>query len=348
MAREGGEVSEKRKGDAPLDLGIYGRPVKSRISTTDIVAAVLSVIWIGAIVAFFMVTDATGGTEPLTFVFTALAILLPLAMIWVAATVAKTARVTREEAARLQAALDAMRHTYVVQQQTAGLSIKPSVERKLDEIAETARKTEVALTTFASRRGQGAEVLRDPNKKVWPEPAQAAGDQQKSLELGTPATELADPISVSEFIRALNFPEDENDIEGFRTLRRALADPTTSRLIRASQDILTLLSQDGIYMDDLSPTPTSPDTWRKFGNGVRGREIAQLGAIRDRSCLALTNGRMKKDPVFRDAAHHFLRQFDKVFTEFARNATDEEIAEVEQTRTARAFMLLGRVTGTFD
>ena len=150
-------MSEKRKGDAPLDLGIYGRPVKSRISTTDIVAAVLSVIWIGAIVAFFMVTDATGGTEPLTFVFTALAILLPLAMIWVAATVAKTARVTREEAARLQAALDAMRHTYVVQQQTAGLSIKPSVERKLDEIAETARKTEVALTTFASRRGNADE-----------------------------------------------------------------------------------------------------------------------------------------------------------------------------------------------
>lgn len=341
-------MSETRKGDTPLDLGIYGRPVKSRISPTDVVAAVLSVVWIGSIIGFFMITDAYGGADPLTFVFTALAILLPLAMIWVAATVAKTARVTREEAARLQAALDAMRHTYVVQQQTAGLSIKPSVERKLDEIAETARKTEVALTTFASRRGQGTDVLRDPNKKVWPAAADPRSDEQKSLELGTSTAELSEPISVSEFIRALNFPEDENDAEGFRTLRRALADPTTSRLIRSSQDVLTLLSQDGIYMDDLSPAATLPATWRKFGNGLRGRDIAALGAIRDRSCLALTNGRMKQDPVFRDAAHHFLRQFDRVFTEFARNATDDEIADVEKTRTARAFMLLGRVTGTFD
>jgi hypothetical protein len=52
--------------------------------------------------------------------------------------------------------------------------------------------------------------------------------------------------------------------------------------------------------------------------------------------------------VFRDAAHHFLRSFDHTFQEFEKNATDAELAELGDTRTARAFMLFGRVTGTFD
>jgi hypothetical protein len=146
----------------------------------------------------------------------------------------------------------------------------------------------------------------------------------------------------------MNFPENEHDKEGFRTLRRALEDPGTERLIRASQDVLTLMSQDGIYMDDLRPDRSRPEVWRRFAQGERGRTVAGLGGINDRSSLVLAAGRMKKDPVFRDAAHHFLRHFDKTFMEFERHASDEDIARLAETRTARAFMLLGRVTGTFD
>ena len=57
---------------------------------------------------------------------------------------------------------------------------------------------------------------------------------------------------------------------------------------------------------------------------------------------------MKQDPIFRDAAHHFLRRFDHMLIEFEKTASDEEIAAMSETRTARAFMLLGRVAGTFD
>jgi hypothetical protein len=108
------------------------------------------------------------------------------------------------------------------------------------------------------------------------------------------------------------------------------------------------MSQDGIYMDDLRPDRSRPEVWRRFAQGERGRTVAGLGGINDRSSLVLSAGRMKKDPVFRDAAHHFLRHFDKTFMEFERHASDEEIARLAETRTARAFMLLGRVTGTFD
>jgi hypothetical protein len=57
---------------------------------------------------------------------------------------------------------------------------------------------------------------------------------------------------------------------------------------------------------------------------------------------------MRTDPVFRDAAHHFLRQFDRSFQAFEKTATDEDIVELSNTRTARAFMLFGRVAGVFD
>jgi hypothetical protein len=342
--------SKRPKNDPPLDLGIYGRETGRRTGPADIIAAVLSVVWLVAVLFFFFVMneDERPTFDPLRFVFTFLAILLPIAMIWVAAAVSKTSRVMREEAQRLQTAIDAMRKTYVVQQQTAGMSIRPSIEKKLDQIAEAQKKTETAIATFHTRRETGKNDQDSTQKAALPRDENASVDNQPSLALGTPAADLVDPITISEFVRAVNFPENESDQEGFRTLRRALADREIARLIRSAQDVLTLLSQDGIYMDDLRPDRSKPETWRLFAQGKRGGDIAALAGIRDRSCLALANGRIKQDPVFRDATHHFLRQFDSVFTEFETNASDEEIMSFAETRTARAFMLLGRVAGTFD
>ena len=76
--------------------------------------------------------------------------------------------------------------------------------------------------------------------------------------------------------------------------------------------------------------------------------MGALGGIRDSVSLAVTTGRMREDTIFRDAAHHFLRRFDQTFIMFEPNATDEEISALSVTRTARAFMLLGRITGAFD
>ena len=173
-------------------------------------------------------------------------------------------------------------------------------------------------------------------------------EDQGLLELGTSADELAPPLSHADLIRAMHFPETAEDQEGFNALRKALKDRQASQLIQAAQDVLTLLSQDGIYMDDLRPDRAKPEVWRSFAKGDRGRAVAPLGGVRDRSSLALASGRMKQDAIFRDAVHHFLRKFDKTFSEFEETATDEEIATLADSRTARAFMLLGRVAGTFD
>jgi hypothetical protein len=247
----------------------------------------------------------------------------------------------REESQRLQAAIDAIRQSYIAQNQGRITAAEPSVARKLDEIAAAAKKTETTLATFSTSRSA-------PSAAATPAPAPAKDSDQSSLELGTTAEDLAPPLSTDDFILALNFPETAEDEVGFSALRRALKDRNASSLIQAAQDVLTLLSQDGIYMDDLWPDRARPEIWRQFAQGTRGRSIAALGGIRDRSSLALTAGRMKQDTIFRDAAHHFLRRFDQTFASFAEHATDAEISSLAETRTARAFMLLGRVAGTFD
>jgi hypothetical protein len=326
-------------------LGVYERPRRPAVTGIEVAAVLLSLLWLGVSLVYLFGGggDAAGDEgRSIGFVMTMLAVFLPVAMIWVAATAAKASRIMREESQRLQTAIDGIRQTQIAQAQRGRIGPEPSVTRKLDEIAEATRKTETALATFHSTR---REKQRSPT--VAAKTRADAGDQG-SLALGTPAEALSAPLATEDLIRALNFPETAEDEEGFAALRRALRDRKAALLIRAAQDVLTLLSQDGIYMDDLRPDMARPEIWRQFAQGARGRPVAALGGIRDRTSLALTAARMKQDPIFRDAAHHFLRRFDQAIGEFEPEASDGELQALGETRTARAFMLLGRVAGTFS
>ncbi|MDG4649022.1 hypothetical protein P6F26_11255 [Roseibacterium sp. SDUM158017] len=337
-------MPEDRK-PSPLELGLYARTApEPRVTTIEIVAAALTVVWLVTVIAFGFGEDGGGTGGFARAILAVLAVLLPVALIWVAAVAARTARALRQEAARLQASVDAMRVAFVEQQQTATLDLKPDLMRRLEDLvaAQVATEEDGQPATFTSLRALAPPETRAAVVVTAPDP------EVPQATLAFAAPEQREPISVADFIKAMNFPENEHDKDGFRTLRRALEDPSTERLVRASQDVLTLLSQDGIYMDDLSPDRARPEVWRRFALGERGRAVAALGGVYDRSSLVLAAGRMKKDPVFRDAAHHFLRHFDRTFMEFEKHASDEEIARLADTRTARAFMLLGRVTGTFD
>ncbi|MEM1233918.1 MAG: hypothetical protein AAGH70_07305 [Pseudomonadota bacterium] len=308
------------------------------MSAVELIAIVLSGLWLLGSAVFFLGMGGTEifaaeNTDRLTFVMTLMAVFVPVAIIWVAASAARSARIVREESQRLQAAIDAMRQTYVADRQNAGLT--PSFVGERREAAGAAATSAPAKATFATSR-----------KRQAPDPGPR--EDQPTLALGTTAEDLAPPLDHVDLIRALNFPETAEDQVGFSALRRALKDRKASTLIQASQDLLTLLSQDGIYMDDLRPDRAKPEVWRRFAAGERGRAVATLGGIRDRSSLALAAGRMRADAIFRDTAHHFLRRFDRLLADFAETASDEEIAALSDTRTARAFMLMGRVTGMFS
>ncbi|PCJ06858.1 MAG: hypothetical protein COB16_12350 [Rhodobacteraceae bacterium] len=323
--------------------GLYDAPRQVAITRIETIALVLSVTWaLGAGWFWFFGASNTMDLAGLYQLMAVLMVLMPVVMIWVAATAIRSTKVMHDESQRLHAAIDGLRTAYVLQQQQTAAGSEPSVSKKLDEIAEATRKTETTLATFHSSR------RNTPRVAIPAQPTETPAEDQGLLALGTTAEDIAPSLPMTEFIRALNFPETAEDEEGFAALRLALQDRKAAQVIQAAQDVLTLLSQDGIYMDDLRPDMARPEIWRQFAQGARGRSVAALGGVRDRTSLALTSARMKQDPIFRDAAHHFLRRFDQMFSDFESEASDTEISALGETRTARAFMLLGRVAGTFD
>ena len=229
--------------------------------------------------------------------------------------------------------------------ETAKAPEKPNVDliEKINQIASAQKKADETLAVFLSSRTQAASPDEAPLR------LENALQENTQPSLLLPASSRADiPLSTEDFIRAANFPRSADDRVGFAVMKLAMKNEKTGPFIHSAQDILTLLSHNGVYMDDMTPEPVRVEVWRNFAKGQRGRDIASLGAIRDRKTLDQIATRMREDSVFRDAVHHFLRKFDFAFTEFAETATDEDLILFGETRSARAFMLLGRIAGTFD
>lgn len=340
--------------------------------TLERAAVVLAIIWAAGVLVFAILSPPAGGTTFLTLAMTLLVVLLPLALIWLALTTLRTLRELRAETAALQAMVEALRGPGDAGSHgTAQAAPDPAPSRRAAPLREAAAgaaghsfraaatgrpatgrtgdHSAPAPATARDRQGAArAAAETPPPSPRAATPQDADSRNEPALALDAPDERPPEPLSAEEFIRALQFPDSAEDAEGVRALRLALEDRELARLIRAAQDVLTLLSQEGVYMDDLAPEPAQAGQWRLFAAGVRGDAVASVGGIRDHAPLALTTARMREDAIFRDAAHHFLRAFDRSFQAFEKSASDAEILDLAQTRTARAFMLFGRVAGVFD
>ncbi len=244
-----------------------------------------------------------------------------------------------------------------------------SLMRRLQDLRHEARELQTQLSStlakLVERRGRVADRQVADHPDAGPQAVfssqrarktedgrgtslVAAPAAQPRLALGGTDTWALRPVDPARVIIALHFPQDEDDKAGFDALRLALSDPRLAPLIRLAQDLLTRLSRIGIYMDELHPDRARPEFWRAFARGARGAQIAPLGGIRDRSCLALTAERMRDDPEFREIAHRFMREFDHVMAQLEPVVDDIQMAALAETRSARAFMLIGRVSGVFS
>lgn len=219
--------------DKSTPLGIYDRNRGTQITGIEVAGIALSLLWLLGCGLFFLFMPASdalageGATGALGFLITILAMFMPVGMILVATIAARASRVMREESQRLQAAIDAIRQSYLTQAQGRALVNEPSVARKLDEIAAATRKTETELAKFTSTRPQATPLRPKPAA-----PARNTTEHQGDLPLGTPAEEIGPPLSREDFIRALNFPETAEDEVGFAALRKALRDRQAAQLGR--------------------------------------------------------------------------------------------------------------------
>ena len=337
--------------EKPIDLGVYGHAPDARrpgLGAAEIGAAALTLVWLGLCAGIYVTSDRPVAEQGgLTALLTEAGVAMPVLLIWVAALTLRSLRLLGAEAAELREALTVLRQAQLAQQHAAGLSRRAAHDE--GPLPPRPAETGPAMPPAPASPPQ-ATAPRQPARPAAasPAPAQTTADGQTLLALGPPAEITGDPVPAAELILALNFPDDADDTAAIVALRRALQNHTMAKLIRAAQDVLTLLGRDGIFMDGFQPDRARTEVWRRFAAGERGREIAALGGIRDRETLATLAVRMRQDPVFRDAAHHFLRSFDRCCAAFAETAEDADLAAFAETRTAKAFMLIGRVSGTFD
>lgn len=286
----------------------------------------LSVAWMFLVALFWLLSPGDGTSQGgLSRLATAIATVLPLALIWIAVSTARALAILRAEAEDLRHRLAEMRESGA----TRGAPARPS--------AETAALSEPERPS------------RPPSAPSGPAPARPLprAPSDPRTQPARPNAAPAVAVDAETLIRALNFPDGPDDAEAITALRQALQDPDHARVLRAAQDVVTLLAGQDLYMDDLPPDPAQPAVWRRFAQGARGSAVAQIGGIHDGAALDTAARLLEADEIFRDTAHHFLRHFDSLLTRQVPEMDDAQIAVMAQTRSARAFMLLGRIAGLF-
>lgn len=287
------------------------RMIESR-GRAVIAGAVASAAWALLVLLFWLFGPEGAPASGLVRLVAALGVILPFALIWVAVALAGAIAELRAEATLLRARLDMLRGG----EQGGALRDEPAPRRVVP-----------AAAPRAPARGPASAEPRPPEAAAPPpQPAR---------------------VSPVDLVAALNFPDGPEDLDAISALRAALADPEAARVIRAAQDVVTLLAQQGVYTDDLQGPATTPALWRRLIDGQRGPALAGLAATGDAEAAQATAELMQRDEVFRDAAQHFLRQFDKALARVSAELGDEGLEALAITRSGRAFGLLAGVTGMF-
>lgn len=319
-------------------------------------AAVASLVWavvVGAYAIGFFGASQARGTAFLDSAFFLVALVLPLMLTWIAALLS-------EELLRQRALIGRLADLVGASPAPAGRDAgdRAEIEAGFARLAAGQDRIAAALETLSLRAAPAqvepaaeprrAETAADRPRPKPPSRARSAPPpaQPDLPTLAEPEPEA--PLDWDDLMRALDFPRDEDDREGFRALRLALRRHTLAQMLQAAEDVLTLLAQDGLYIDDLAFGQIDAHAWRRFVAGGRGAEVAEMGAVADAAALEAARASMKADPIFRDAALFFQRRFDAVLVEIASDATDAEFARLADTRSGRAFRLMAGASGAFD
>ncbi len=291
---------------------------RDRLTT---VGFTLTGIWLFLVALFWLLGPAgtDGGPSGVARLVLIMGAVLPLALIWLGVSLARQLAVLRAEAEDLRARLTQLRGDAA----------------PVDDLPPPSPRTAAPAESQTAAAPRPAAPLNKPR--------QTADQRQTALRFETQGA----PVDAATLIRALNFPDGPEDAEAIDALRQALKDPAQSKVLRAAQDVVTLMAGQDVYMDDLPPEMARPDVWRRYAAGERGSAVAALGGIHQQPALEIAAAMLREDEIFRDTAQHFLRHFDGMTARLVPELDDLQIAVLADSRSSRAFMLLGRVSGVF-
>lgn len=228
-------------------------------------------------------------------------IVLPVVLIWMAAFAADALSILHSEAASLRLVVDSLRR----------------------DAAHTSKV-----------RAEAHDDL--PQVNVLPQTVAPTGGGRRAGGASNPV-----PLTAEQLILSLNFPDSPDDQPAVAALQAALASPDLARVIRASQDVITLLAAQGIFMDDQPLHLPEADLWRRFVEGSRREAMAGLARAMEEAGLGpVLHDLVRGDQILQDAVQHFLRQYDNMLQREAPGLHDAELVALSDTRSGRAFMLL--------
>ena len=276
------------------------------------------------------------------------AVLTPLGLVAIATGIARSLAELRAEAEGLRAALGAMQRGAWRQADTDPM---PADSGESHSKPSHPASPLPAASGLQPRPAEARRPLPAARPAATPRPAATRSaasrpaEPQPSLDLGGPSPV---PVDTDDLIRALNFPDGPDDAIAVQALRAALRDPETARLIRAAQDMVMLLATRGLYMDDRPRVPDRPDLWRRLAEGVRGSALAGIIVPSDPEVLEMAASALRGDEVFRDAAHHFLRHWDRMLSRELPDLDNARVTALANTRSGRAFAILAEAAGSLD
>lgn len=309
------------------------------------IAVVLTTVWIILLLGYGLGYFGFLGdlAEPrdaafLEVVFFLMVLILPIAMLWLMTAMMRRSFQIQDEARRLE------RQVRDLQAGGGGGSSSVSQPRIKDNRVETMQQRISDLTAQIKQMETTVTSVAQMQAAMQ---SQVGSGEQTNFKFEEVEQVSEEALSWADLIRALDFPRDEQDADGFKALRHAKRDENAGQLLRAAEDILNLLAQEGIYMDDLRPVISPARDWRIFAEGTRGVAVTGVGGIDAPEAAERIEARNRKDQIFRDTSLYFLRRFDIMLRALVETATDAQVQALADTRTGRAFMLLARSAGMF-
>jgi len=216
-------------------------------------------------------------------------------------------------------------------QRTTALLVKKQrlLEDTLVEDSSTRRRT--------GRQGSTAEELAFEGQRPGTGPE---SHEDPLLAMGEGSMFSVAPAII---IRALNFPENLDDVAGYEAYDAAIREPAIGKLLNYAEKVLEGLAAEGVYMESVDPEYGRAELWRMHASGAVGQEISNLGSIDDQRLLGHVATRLKTDGDLLELGQAMVDQFHIVLHEFVRVAEDPELFDLIMTRTAKAYILLGHV-----
>jgi hypothetical protein len=187
----------------------------------------------------------------------------------------------------------------------------------------------------------GAPTLVEPAPAPAPAPVAQAAKQSDDLPKAEDFEFMAKALDWKKFVRASNFPENENDTETLDALYEVLTDPQAAALLQSSEDTLATLADLDLYMEDFVPEMSPVSAWRGHLDGKRG--VERIDAPIEQSRI---NAKLSSDKNFAKLADRFVERYQVILKRLFEEGADDRLAlELADARTGRAYILVADALG---